>query len=54
MKDFASYTGSGSVPEDLLRDVQAAAQQYDGKNEAELIRTILEKKVSGVAIQNLK
>ena len=47
MKDFASYTGSGSVPEDLLRDVQAAAQQYDGKNEAELIRTIYARAAEG-------
>lgn len=47
MKDFASYTGSGSVPEDLLRDVQAAVQQYDGKNEAELIRTIYARAAEG-------
>ena len=28
MKDFAGYTGGG-VPDDLLKEAQAAAAQYD-------------------------
>lgn len=46
MKDFAGYTGSG-VPDDLLKEAQAAAAQFDGKNESELIRSIYARAAEG-------
>ncbi len=45
MKDFASY--SGGIPDDLLGEVQAAAAQFDGKNENELIRAIYARAAEG-------
>ncbi len=46
MKDFASYTG-GAVPDDLMKEVQAAAAQFDGKNEGELVRSIYARAAEG-------
>ena len=46
MKDFAGYTGGG-VPDDLLKEAQAAAAQFDGKNESELIRSIYARAAEG-------
>ncbi len=50
MKDFAGYTGgegdSGST-DDLLREAQAVAAQFDGKNEGELIRSIYQRAAQG-------
>ena len=53
MKDFAGYTGgeggSGSTgsTEDLLREAQAVAAQFDDKNEGELIRSIYQRAAQG-------
>lgn len=50
MKDFAGYTGgeggAGST-DDLLREAQAVAAQFDGKNEGELIRSIYQRAAQG-------
>lgn len=46
MKDFAGYT-DGGVPDDLLKEAQAAAAQFDGKNESELIRSIYARAAEG-------
>ena len=46
MIDFAGYTGGG-VPDDLLKEAQAAAAQFDGKNESELIRSIYARAAEG-------
>ena len=46
MKDFAGYTGGG-VPDDLLKEAQAAAAQFDGKNESELISSIYARAAEG-------
>lgn len=42
MKDFASYSG-----DDLMREAVSAAAQFDGKNEAELIRAIFARAAEG-------
>lgn len=50
MKDFAGYTGGegdSSSTDDLLREAQAVAAQFDGKNEGELIRSIYQRAAQG-------
>lgn len=53
MKDFAGYTGGegkeggAGGADDLIREAQAAAAQFDGKNEGDLIRSIYQRAAEG-------